>query len=178
VSPDELVALLEGIRAKAGKAAGDAAMAMGQTYQDYVQNVTLVRREHPPQTWTDSPRGSSPAEVTGALRRSITCVRGPGGGTYGSSVVAPHTVYAAVQEFGAVIRAHPRVRGGWTGKYLGGKRGRGQHTMRFVVDGEQYFPMVVEVPERPYMRPAARDCIANGSLSEAAGQSFMATVFG
>jgi hypothetical protein len=160
VTPDELVAFLEGIRAKAATAAPDAAMAMGRRYQDHLQNVTLVRYAHAPGTWTPSPPGQPPALMTGTLRRSITCTQGAGGGMYGSSVVAPHTIYARIQEDGGHIYARRR-------KY-----------MRYTVDGQVHFAKHVYLPPRPYMSPAARECIADGSLSEAAGQSFMATVFG
>lgn len=95
-----------------------------------------------------------------------------------SSIVAPHTIYAKIQEEGGIIRAHRRVRGGWTGPYLGGIRGPGQHTMHFVVAGVDYFPMVVDLPARPYMRPSAAAVVANGSVQAAGSAAFMREVFG
>jgi hypothetical protein len=178
VTPDEAVAYMELIRAKAATAAPACADALGNAHKDYVQNVTLVQRTHAPLTWTDSPRGGPPADLTGKLRRSITCTRAGGGGMVATSAVAPHTIYAGVQEFGAIIHAHPRVRGGWTGKYMGGQRGPGQHTMHFVMDGENYFPMVVDVPQRPYMRPSRNAVIATGLAADAANAAFLKTVFG
>ena len=165
------------MRDKAARAAPDAAFAMGQTYQRYVRDL-LAQRSHPAGTWTNSPRGAPPAEVSSELRRSVTCVRGPGGGTYGSARVGPHTVYARLQEKGGVIHAHRRVRGGWTGAYLGGRRGPGQHTLHFVVNGVDYFPMEVTIPKRPYMRPALEQTVASGALRNAAAASFLREVYG
>jgi hypothetical protein len=135
-------------------------MAMGRTYQSYVQNVMLVRYSHAPGTKTPSPPGQPPALMTGELRRSITCTQGPSSGTYGVSQVAPHTIYARIQEYGGHIYPK-RVR------YL-----------RWVEDGQVHFSKHVYLPPRPYLRPAARDCIANGSLTRAAMESFMASVWG
>jgi len=152
--------ILEGIRDRAAMAAPDAAMAMGETYQDYLKNVTLRRYAHPPGTRTPSPRGAPPGDVTGDLSRSITCRQGPGGGTYGSAVVSPHTIYACILEYGGDIA--PR-----RGKYL-----------HWVNDGGATFVRRVHLEARPYMAPATRDTIANGSLTLAAMRSFTANVWG
>ena len=179
MSPDEAIAYMELIRDKAAKAAPDCAMAMGQTHQKYLKDVTLSQYGHAPQTWTGSPaRTGTPGLISGQLRDSVTCVRGAGGGMYASSLVGPHTIYARVQVEGAIIRAHRRVRGGWTGRYLGGIRGPGQHTLHFIQDGEDYFPMAVEVPARPYMQPSRDAVIRNGSVQEAGSAAFLRQVFG
>lgn len=154
------IAILTEVRDRAAMAAPDAAMAMGETYQDYVKNVTLTRFRHPPGTRTPSPPGQPPAEVTGELRRSITCRRGPGGGMYGSSVVSPHTVYACIQEYGGFI--YPTRH-----KFL-----------KWVNEGDPTWKKQVYLPPRPYMAPATRDTIANGSLTLAAMKSFETNVWG
>jgi hypothetical protein len=160
VTPDELVAYLTVLRDKAALAAPAAAKAMGEAYKDHLQNVTLVRSSHPPATKTPSPPGSPPALMTGTLRRSITCVQGPGGGTYGTALVSPHTIYARIQEYGGHIYPK-RVR------YL-----------RWVEDGMVHYSKHVYIPERPYLRPAVRETVADGSLSRAAMASFIQSVFG
>lgn len=51
----------------------------------------------------------------------------------------PHTVYAAIHEFGGIIRPT-------NGPYL-----------VFEVDGQLIFTKVVQMPARPYLRPAMED---------------------
>lgn len=75
-------------------------------------------------------------------------------------IVKAHAPYAAWVELGTrphIIRAHPRVRGGWTGPYTG-KPGPGQHTLRwFDESGGPVFAMEVHHPgthPQPYLRTA------------------------
>jgi hypothetical protein len=166
MTPGDVPALLRAFQGKAAEAAPDAAMAMGETHKRYVQNVTLARASHPPVTLTPAPPGAPPAMMTGALRRSLTCVRGAGGGMHASSRVAPHTVYAATQEWGDVHHGAPLM---WLWvRYIGPQEVRRRHWRK----------QVVNIPARPYMRPSRDDVIANGSAVAAGNASFMKSVFG
>jgi len=142
VTPEELPARLRRLaRDVADRAALDAADAMAQAYQRDV-----VRRMRGP---SPSPPGSPPARRTGTLARSIrpepATLAGPG---RAKSSVAPHTVYARIQQLGGDI--YP-VRA----KVLRWKEGR---KVRFATH--------VHLPERPYMgmgparRQACRDAAA------------------
>ena len=166
MSPDELVVFLEAIRDKAAKAAPDAAMAMGKVHQGQLQNVTLARYQSVPVSQTPSPPGSPPASMTGNLRRSVTCVRGAGGGMHASSLVGPHTIYAVTQEWGEVHTGNPRM---WLWlKYIG----------PYEVKKRGWVKERVKIPARPFVRPSRDAVLANGSAVAAANAAFMRQVFG
>jgi hypothetical protein len=166
MSPDQAIALMEAIRDKAAKAAPACAMAMGETHRDYMQRVTLSHYQSVPVSQTPSPPGAPPASMTGTLRRSVTCVRGPGGGMVASALTGPHTIYAVTQEWGEVHTGKPRM---WLWlKYIG----------PYEVKSRGWVKRTVDIPARPYVRPSRDDVIANGSAVGAANVQFMRQVFG
>ncbi len=78
------------------RAALDAADAMAQRYQ-----VSVVRSMTGP---SPSPAGSPPARRTGTLARSVRPEPAkPAGAGRARSSVAPHTVYARIQQLGGEI---------------------------------------------------------------------------
>lgn len=160
MTPEELPGVLAKLAAKAATAAVPAVNAMALAYQRHLVTVTLVRYSHPPFTHTDSPPGQPPALVTGTLRRSVTPELAAGGGPRATASVAPHTVYARIQELGGNI--YPVRR-----KFL-----------RWVEDGSVHFSKHVYLPPRPYMAPAREETVADGSLRRAAVKAFTAAVWG
>jgi phage gpG-like protein len=160
VNPAGLPGLLMTVAARAGEAAAPAVEAMGERYRQQLQQVTLRQYVHPPGMKTDSPPGSPPAYVTGQLANSITLGVVDTGGPIAHAYVGPHTVYAAIQEWGGHIRP---VRA---------------HYLRWVEDGAVHFSKHVYLPERPYMQPALDELIATGAFQEAAGNAFSVTVWG
>jgi hypothetical protein len=145
------------ISAAASPAAQDACDAMGRLFQISVRNE-LSRAKHAPHTRTPSPPGAAPALVSGRLRESVTksdATPGPESECW----VAPHTVYAVIQEYGGPMDAHTR-------RY-----------MSWVTDGRRYWAKHVDLPERPYMRPVARRLSANGELTEVALGAFGAAIY-
>lgn len=161
MDPGSVPALLEDIALKAAKAAAPAVLAIANTYEDYVRNVELVRYGHAPHTRTPSPPYSgSPALITGELRNSVIISGVTLAPVVSRAAVAPHTIYAAVQEYGADL---------WPSraKYLS-----------WVTDGRRYYKRRVHIPERPYMRPATRYCITSGRFGRAAAEAFEKAVWG
>lgn len=97
MTPAELPAYLRRLAAEVkDRAAADAADAMAQAYQREV--VKSMRGPSP------SAPGTPPARRTGTLARSVRAepatLTGPGRAT---SSVAPHTVYARIQQLGGDI---------------------------------------------------------------------------
>lgn len=135
-------------------------MGMADAYRNRVSRVTLRRYSHPYQAKTDSPPGQPPAWVLGALARSITAVLGASSGTDAHASVAPHVIYAAIQETGGIIRVKHR-------KFL-----------RYTQDGAVHFAKSVTLPPRPYMAPTTREMVADGSLTLAAMEAFTVRVWG
>jgi hypothetical protein len=160
MTPAELPAMWQAIRDRAAQGTADAANAMAYAYQRRLVTDTLRRYTHPPFTKTPSPPGQPPALVTGTLRRSVRVVPAAGGGAVARSSVAPHTVYARIQEYGGHI--YP-VRARF---------------LRWVEDGAVHFARHVYLPPRPYMRPTTAEMAADGSLHRAAAAAFQARVWG
>lgn len=124
MTPDQLPARLRAIADRARtRAAIDAANAMAQAYQSEV-----VRSMHGP---APSPKGTPPARRSGTLARSVRATPAvPTGAGRATSAVAPHTVYARIQQLGGdihVVRA------------------------KVLTDGKQFFGKHVHLPARPYM---------------------------
>lgn len=129
MTPAQLPLWLKGFEDRAReRAAADAANAMALTYQREV-----VASMHGP---APSPPGTPPARRTGTLARSVRPKLATGGGTRATSSVAPHTVYARIQQLGGIIRV---VRA------------------RVLTDGKRFYGKQVTLPARPYMTmPADR----------------------
>lgn len=151
-------------------------MAMGKAYREEVAGHTLQAFSHAPYTKTPSPPGMPPARISGELAGSVREEPGVSSAMTGRASVAPHTVYARIQETGGDIYAH--------GKY-----------MKFVTDyptratsfrksqregGGLFlnFARHVHIPARPYMRPTTARMVANGSLHRVAAAEFTAKVWG
>ena len=155
MTPDELVDALQRYRDRAAAAMPEVAMAMANTYKDHVQRVTLRRSYAAPgQFGSPSPPGSPPAWRTGLLAASVTSWPGAYSGLSATAHVAPHTVYAATQEYGREIFA-------WR-----------FHYMRWYNDRGWWYKKRVLVPPRPYLHPALADVIGDGSLYRAAVLEF------
>ena len=160
---------LEAITARVAAAAVPAAGAMAKTYKKHLVDITMTESGgHPPVTHTPAPPGRPPAIMTGRLRGSVTMAGPTGGGGVGLASVAPHTIYAATQEWGGV---HHAVKGPYMWlwiRYIGylGVLDRG------------LLRRVVKIPERPYMRTAVAETIADGELEKAGEAAFEAAVWG
>jgi phage gpG-like protein len=124
VTPAELPAYLRamGDRARV-EAPVAAANAMAQTYQSAV-----VRSMTGP---SPSAPGTPPGRRSGTLARSVRAEPAVSSGDgQATSSVAPHTVYARIQQLGGDIRV---VRA------------------KVLTDGKRYFGKEVHLPARPYM---------------------------
>jgi hypothetical protein len=157
----ELPGVLKALRDKAATAAPVTVMAIADTYRDHLKNVTLRRSfAAPGQFGTPAAPGQPPAWRTGELARSVTSVLGASSGLTATASVGPHTIYSRVQNQGAINRPTRA------------------HYMHWVNDGGEWFKKRVVIPPRPYMEPALEECIADGSLTEAAMEAFYAWVWG
>jgi phage gpG-like protein len=151
--------LISAFKVRASDAAPPVVMAIASAYRRQVERE-LRLRAHPPGTWTNSPRGQPPALMTGRLVGSLTESPGASTGTLATATVAPHTVYASVQEYGREIYARRH-------KYM---KWRNDHGV--------WYKKRVFVPPRPYMRPALTQSIEDGSLTRAAVDAFQAAMGG
>ena len=157
MTPDELPGFLAGIRDRAMTTPGPCAKAMADTYKTHLTRVTLQRfHSVPGQFGTPSPAGEGPvASRTGRLAASVTSWGGGSDGAVGSAFVAPHTIYAVTQEWGEI---HYR---------------RTREYMHWINSGGEWWKKRVDIPQRPYMRTATRETVADGSLTRAAMDKFV-----
>ena len=151
-------------------------MAMAETYRDRVK-ANLRHYEHAPFTKTPSPEGGFPAWIGGDLARSVWITPGLSSGMRATASVAPHTIYARLQELGGNIHAKNR-------KFLMWKTTYPTNVTNFAKSlregGGLYlnFAKSVHIPERPYMAPTIKETVEDGSLTAAAMEAFMAAVWG
>jgi hypothetical protein len=167
VTPAELPAYLEGIKARVEAAAIPVANAIAETYKEHLVGYTLHESgSHAPVTRTPAPPGRPPAFMTGGLAASVTKTPATGGGGVAWSYVAPHTIYASTQEYGGVHIGKPFM---WLWvRYIG----------PMAVMDRGWLRRTVDIPARPYMSTAVSETVANGSLTRAAMESFEAAVWG
>ena len=171
MTPDELPGVLEAIKNRAEAAAIPCADAIGSTYKDHLVDFTLRESgAHPPVTRTPAPPGRPPALMPGGINGSLSgsVVKTPavGGGGVADSTVAPHVIYAATQEWGSVHTGSPFM---WLWiRYIG----------MLAVARRGWVRRVVHIPERPYMRTAVKETIADGQLVRAGERAFNAAVWG
>jgi hypothetical protein len=157
----ELPGVLRELQAKAADAAPVTVMAIAETYKDHLTHVTLRRSfAAPGQFGTPAAPGEPPAWRTGRLAGSVTAVLGALSGLTARATVGPHTIYSRIQNAGGINRPTRA------------------HYMHWVNSGGEWFKKRVVIPARPYMEPALKDCIANGSLTKAAMEAFYAKVWG
>jgi hypothetical protein len=170
ISPDELPALLEALKAKVATSAGDTVTAMADTYRDRVKD-NLHRSEHALYSKTPSPEGGFPSWINGDLARSVLTTPGPSAGAVASASVGAWAIYARVQEEGAEIFARSRRFMMWRTDYPTPVTNLKKSLRE---GGGLYlnFAKHVSIPKRPYMAPTTLECIDDGSLSASAMAEF------
>lgn len=133
ITVEELPGFLRKLGDKvAEEAPPKAAKAMGLAFQRHV--VTSMRGPSP------SPPGTPPARVSGTLARSVRTTDPVRVGEASAEVsVAPHTVYARIQQYGGVIRARHLTRDGRPG------------FLRWEDKSGVHYRHTVTLPARPYM---------------------------
>jgi phage gpG-like protein len=162
--PDALLTQFKGLELRTMRTSPFIAAEMGRAFHDRLVNVTLRRYEHPMYERTNSPAGQPPAFMSGELAYSVT-TEVKGGASTSRAWVGPHTIYAAVQEFGAVINVKHSTTTK-TGKTVPG-------FMRWYMDGSFWYKRQVTIPERSYMRRTRDEMIADGSLHRTAVEAFL-----
>jgi hypothetical protein len=173
----ELPGYLAAIQARVAAAAVPVAGAMAKTYEKHLVDITLTESGshgpataagYPPSAPPGRPPMQMPGGLNGSLRGSVTMSGPTGGGGIGLASVAPHTIYAATLEWGST---HSAKRGPfmwlWV-RYIGYQ----------AVIANRWLMREVTIEERPYMRTAVAEEIANGELQAVAETTFEAVVWG
>ena len=177
ITPDELPAYLQAIYDRVEAAAVPVAQKVGNAYKEHLVGFTLHESgEHGHATFENgvatypeaAPAGRPPAFMDGQLADSVlqdpAYAVGPG---VARTTVAPHTVYAATQQWGAVHHGRPGM-ALWYERDLTMSQVRQAHWLR----------RSVTIKEHPYMNVAVDETIANGALERAGEEAFTVTVWG
>lgn len=133
---DALDALIEECRAAGHDASVEGAHAIQRETR-----ALLSLYPHPPFTKTPSEPGDPPGFISGALMDSVLVSED---GEYAE--VGPTTDYGRIQELGGGMHGHPY--------------------MRYVEDGRVHYRAYVELPERPYLKPATDQVVEDGELTD------------
>jgi len=167
MTPAELPAYLEGIKARVEAAAIPVVDAIASTYKEHLVGFTLHESgSHPPVTRTPAAPGRPPAFMTGHLAASVFRTPGAGGGGIAEAMVSPDTIYASTIQWGGVHTGKPFM---WLWvRYIGPT----------AVRAHGWVKHEVTIPSYPYMDVAVSESIANGSLERAGMATFEAVVWG
>jgi phage gpG-like protein len=114
----EAAAYLGMIAKRAEDAAEPVAIAMAEAFTDHVSKVTLRQYAHDRWSKTPAPKDGPPAMVSGHLADSFVVIPGGSAGGVGRAVAGNTAIYAAVQEFGAVITVKTRRYLMWRTSYV------------------------------------------------------------
>ena len=117
----------------------EASVEGAKEIQDRTQE-SLTRLSHAPHTKTPSAPGDPPAAISTDL--AVSVVVDESNPDYVD--VGPTTDYGRIQELGGPMHGHPY--------------------MHWREDGRWHRARLVELPERPYLKPATDDVIDSGEL--------------
>src|SRR5580698_5034086 len=105
---EELPAYLQSIATRvAADGAEPAVTSMAQTFESAVKRTLSLQTRGATSFRPSGERGQPPAMRSGFLRASVAMAEGASSGVTAEASVAPHTIYAAVQEWGHVMHARP-----------------------------------------------------------------------
>lgn len=172
MNADEAPAYFAAIKERVLAAAVPVCDAIGDAYKDQLVDYTLIESgAHPPATDPPAyppaaPAGRPPMLMTGNLRDTVVKTPAAGGDGHGECAVMPTVIYAATIEYGAVHTGAPLMVL-WK-RYVGYDRAKAAGWLKHTVT----------IRPHPYMSTAVDESIANGKLTRAAGESFMAVVWG
>jgi len=160
ITPEENVAYLEQVLARAKLGAAATAEAMARYIADRTASDTLTRNTHAPGAYHRARPGAPPASASGTLARSMYWT--PASGELRATAIAGNDArHAKLLEFGGCVL---QPSGGKTMKWKDTGRETHWHHTRLPVDGQ--------FPEHPFLGPTTDEAIDDGSLRRVAIEEF------
>lgn len=153
ITPEENLALLIQIEARARLGAKAAADAMAKYIRDRVRDETLGQKAHAPGGYYKARPGAPPTSASGSLAKGMYWLPAAQG-LRTSAYAGNEARHARVLEFGCVLTPT-------NGTHLGWKDTGGIWRHRSV-----------EVTPHPYLEPTVEDAIDDGGLQRAAIEGF------
>ena len=161
MTPQENIAYLEAILAKARLGAAAAASAMAEYIADRVVTDTLTQTTHAPGAYHQARPGAPPATASGSLAKGMYWT--PAAGELrATAYVGNNARHAKLLEHGGCVLT-PTHGKTMTWKDTGRKTAW-RHT-RLPVDGE--------FPAHPFLEPTIQEAIDDGSLLQVAIKAFL-----
>jgi hypothetical protein len=159
VTPEENVAYLEAILARARLGAAAAATAMAKYIADRVATDTLTQNKHSPGAYHKARPGAPPASASGSLAKGMYYT--PASGELRASAYVGNAArHARLLEFGGcVLRPTTRKVMHWTDS-----AGSWYHAALPMDRGDQ--------PEHPFLEPTTDEAIDDGELQRVAVDAF------
>jgi hypothetical protein len=158
MTPQENIALLKQIRARARLGAAAAAEAMARYIADRTANDTLRRTTHGPGMYHKAAPGAPPAYASGSLAKGMYWTPASGG-LRATAYVGNSARHARLMEFGGcvlkptsepVMKWHDS-RGWWSHHQL---------------------PLSGDFPAHPFLQPTVQEAIDDGTLRQVAIDAF------
>ena len=160
MTPEQNIAYLEAILARARLGAAAAASAMAEYIADRVVTDTLTQTTHAPGAYHKARPGAPPATASGSLAKGMYYT--PASGELRATAYVGNTArHAKLMEFGGCVL---QPTGGKTMKWKDTGRATHWHHVRLPVDGE--------FPAHPFLEPTTDETIDDGSLRQVAIDAF------
>jgi hypothetical protein len=161
ISPEENIAYLEAVLAKARLGASAAATAMARYIEDRVVTDTLQQTTHAPGAYHRARPGAPPATASGSLAKGM--YHTPASGELrASAYVGNDARHARMLEFGGCVL---KPRGGKTMKWKDTGRETHWHHARLPANQDEF-------PAHPFIGPTTDEAIDDGELRRIAIDAF------
>lgn len=156
MTPEENLALLLQIEARARLGAAAAANAMAKYIAERTADDTLRRNVHAPGAYHKARPGAPPSYASGSLARGMYW-RSAAGGLRASAYAGNNARHAKLLEFGGCV--------------LQPTKGK---VMHWTDSGGSWFHARLEAPAHPFLEPTVQEAIDDGSLRQVAIDAFRA----
>jgi hypothetical protein len=154
ITPEENVAYLEAVLAKAKLGAAATAAAMAAYVAERVKGETLTRNMHSPGAYYKARPGAPPSSASGRLAKGMYSTPASGG-LRATAIAGNDAEHAKLLEFGGCVL-----------RPTGGK------VMHWTDSGGSWFHAVLPGKEHPFLGPTTEDAVDDGELRRVAIDAF------
>ena len=154
ITPEENLALLIQIEARARLGAAAAAAAMAKYIAERVANETLTRNSHAPGAYYKARPGAPPSSASGRLAKGMY-YRPASGGLVATAIAGNDAEHAKLLEFGGCVL-----------KPTSGK------VMHWTDSGGSWFHAILPGKEHPFLGPTTEEATDDGELHQVAIDAF------
>jgi hypothetical protein len=155
ITPEENLALLIQIEARARLGAAAVAAAMAAYIAERVRSETLTRNSHAPGAYYKARPRAPPSSASGRLAKGMYSTTPASGGLRATAIAGNDAEHAKLLEFGGCVL-----------RPTGGK------VMHWTDSGGSWFHAVLPGKEHPFLGPTTEEAIDDGELHRVAVDAF------